>query len=319
MNEQTDNKIVVVTRSTRLEELVARFGTKGQAKFYIEHSGLDFCDYEIEHDTYHLSLKRLKASLTSLPLKTQYVDREFLPNFMFGSDDIVVVIGQDGLVVNTAKYLSGQPIVAVNPDPRRYDGVMLPFRPEETACVIGKLLKQNMPVRSITMAEAQLNDGQSLFAFNDLYIGAKSHVSARYHLNYEGRTEAQSSSGIIISTGAGSTGWLSSAMNMARGLLNTFSPPAQTDAGNRSLPDVRLSWEEKALVFVVREPFVSVSSSADIAAGFIRRDQEVVIESRMPECGVIFSDGIETDCLEFNAGTVARIRVADSCAKLVMR
>lgn len=31
--------------------------------------------------------------------------------------DIVVVIGQDGLVANTLKYLDGQPVIAINPDP----------------------------------------------------------------------------------------------------------------------------------------------------------------------------------------------------------
>ena len=35
-------------------------------------------------------------------------------------EDIVVVVGQDGLVANTLKYLQGQPVIAVNPD--RSDG-----------------------------------------------------------------------------------------------------------------------------------------------------------------------------------------------------
>src|SRR5579872_871674 len=136
MSEQTDRKIVVVKRPTRLEDLVARFGTKGQAKFYLEHSGLDFSDYEREHDNYYSALKVLNNSLSRLPLKMQYLDREFLPNFIFGHDDIVVVIGQDGLVVNTAKYLNEHAIIGVNPDPTRFDGVLLPFTPEEAGNAI---------------------------------------------------------------------------------------------------------------------------------------------------------------------------------------
>ena len=35
-------KLVIVTRKTRLQELVERFNTRSQAKFYIEHAGGDF-------------------------------------------------------------------------------------------------------------------------------------------------------------------------------------------------------------------------------------------------------------------------------------
>jgi hypothetical protein len=41
----SDRKVVLVTRRTRLEELVARYHTLAQARFYIEHLGADFSDY----------------------------------------------------------------------------------------------------------------------------------------------------------------------------------------------------------------------------------------------------------------------------------
>jgi len=55
------------------------------------------------------------------------------------------------------------------------------------------------------MARARLNDGQELLALNDLFIGRRTHVSARYALRVGDYVEDQSSSGIIVSTGAGST------------------------------------------------------------------------------------------------------------------
>ena len=55
--------------------------------------------------------------------RVQIVDRGFLPNFVFAPDDTVVTLGQDGLVANTLKYLDGQPVVGVNPDPERWDGL----------------------------------------------------------------------------------------------------------------------------------------------------------------------------------------------------
>src|SRR5215472_7421301 len=117
-------KIVVITRKTRLEELVERFNTREQAKFYIEHMGLNFADYDGEHATYGAAVGRLRRELDGLA-KLQVIERGFLPNFIFTPQDLVVTIGQDGLVVNAAKYLHGQPVVAVNPDPARYDGILL--------------------------------------------------------------------------------------------------------------------------------------------------------------------------------------------------
>ena len=60
-------------------------------------------------------------------IRIQWIERAFLPTFTFGALDVVVVLGQDGLVVNAAKYLDGQPVIALNPDPERVDGVLLPF------------------------------------------------------------------------------------------------------------------------------------------------------------------------------------------------
>src|SRR5947208_13205064 len=96
-------KLVVVTLKTRLEELVERFNTREQAKFYIEHMGLNFADYDQEHATYVAAVGRLRRELDGLA-KLQLIDRGFLPNFLFTPQDLVVTIGQDGLVVNAAKY-----------------------------------------------------------------------------------------------------------------------------------------------------------------------------------------------------------------------
>src|SRR6266571_5474633 len=221
-------KIIIVTRRTRLQELVARFNTKAQARFYIEHSGGNFSDYELEDDEYHRSYDLLSRSLDT-GLKLQVIDREFLPTFMFMPQDIVVTLGQDGLVANAAKYVKGQPIIAVNPSPRIFDGVLLPFLPGGVAGAVDRLVREKAVIRGVTMAEAKLTDGQSLLAFNDLFIGPKTHVSARYRIVWSGKSEPQSSSGVLVSTGAGSTGWLSSVFNMTRGVAGltgaSFSVP----------------------------------------------------------------------------------------------
>ena len=302
-------KIIIVTRRTRLQELVARFNTKAQARFYIEHSGGNFSDYEMEDDEYRRSFDQLSKSL-DMGLKLQVIDRDFLPTFMFMPQDIVVTLGQDGLVANAAKYVKGQPIVAVNPSPRIFDGVLLPFLPGGVAAAVNRLMHEKAVIRGVTMAEAKLTDGQSLLAFNDLFIGPKTHVSARYRIVWSGKSEPQSSSGVLVSTGAGSTGWLSSIFNMTRGVAGLSGTPFRVPT--------HMEWEDLRLVFVVREPFISRHSQAEIVAGMIAPGQELVLESLMPSGGVIFSDGTEADFLKFDSGVTAVIRASEQKAHLVM-
>jgi hypothetical protein len=307
-------KIILVTRKTRLEGLVERFNTLGQAKFYIEHSGGDFTLYEREHTAYVNALVKLRTALQRLA-KTQEIERGFLPNFLFAPEDVVVTIGIDGLVVNTAKYLNGQPVIAVNPDPSHIDGILLPFNVHTVIPVVQKVLMGQMQVRQISMAEAALNDGQSLLAFNDLFIGAKTHISARYKIKLQNQQEHQSSSGVIVSTGVGSTGWLSSLFNMANGMYEVFSQDQEHDT---VLPPMQMKWESDHLVFVVREPFVSKTSGAEIVSGLVSLTTPLVIESEMAEGGVIFSDGVEADFLPFNSGAIATINLAKKKTQLVV-
>jgi hypothetical protein len=223
---------------------------------------------------------------------------------------VVVVVGQDGLVANTAKYVGDLPIVAVNPDPQRIDGILLPFKTRQARLAVQHTLEGKARLRSVTLAEASLDDGQRMLAFNDFFVGASSHVSARYTLRVEDVAEPQSSSGVLISTGAGSTGWLSSVFNMADGL----------DAWRGIQPRERphLEWDDPRLVWAVREPFVSKHSQASLVAGMLEPGHELVVESNMPEAGVIFSDGIESDFLIFTSGAIARVFASQQRAHLVV-
>lgn len=306
-------KIILVTRKTRLEGLIERFNTAGQARFYLEHGGGDFNLYQMEHETYHAAVSALRSALQQLS-KVQEIERNLLPNFLFSESDIVVTIGIDGLVANTAKYLNGQPLVAVNPDPAHIDGVLLPFNVTSAVSAIRNVWKGTFRARRISMAETSLNDGQSLLAFNDFFVGVKSHVSARYLIEIHGNKERQSSSGLIVSTGVGSTGWLSSAFNMAGGIFSG----TQSTGHDGSVPSSKFDWEEEKLAYVVREPFISKTSSAGIVFGYITPSAPLVIRSEMPEGGVIFSDGVEADFLAFNSGAVATITLAKKKTNLVV-
>jgi len=316
-----ENAIIVI-RPTRLEQLKSKYNTEEQAKFYIKQNRVAFSkkkimdkassmskeqimaeeaiaddnvaqeidSYEQEDDVFNDTLRNVEKQVSKV-LNVKRLEQKYLSNYIFSEKDVVIVIGQDGLVANTAKYLNGLPIVGVNPDPEKIDGVLLPYNKSNFMTAVNDVINNTFVPSYITMAQATLDNGQTLLAFNDFFIGVNSHASAKYKINFNGDKETQSSSGIIVSTGAGSTGWLSSFFNMTNGFLDVFAP-------NTDIDFVPIAKDAKQLMFVVREPFVSRTSSANIVVGIIIEDEVLNIESNMAQNGVIFSDGIQSDFLE---------------------
>lgn len=329
--QRATERVTVITRPTRLAGLLQRWGTRGQAQFRFRANKMaalaragnltqaaevqkraddvDFDLLEDEDEVYHDAVSRLTRDL-DLGLPVQVIDRSFMPNYDFSMSAAVVVLGQDGLVANAAKYVGDAPIIGVNPDPNRFDGVLLPFQLQDARNALRAVLAGKGHLRQATLAETKLQDGQQLLAFNDFFVGVRSHVSARYKITVNGRTESHSSSGVLVSTGAGSTGWMSSVFNMAAGIA--------AGQNHKLVQPQRLNWDDARLLWAVREPFVSRTSQAGLVCGELKAGAVMMIESMSPENGVIFSDGIEADSLEFNAGTIATIGIAARKAHLVV-
>jgi hypothetical protein len=317
--------IALVTTETRLAGLRAKFGTEGAARFRWKagrsHYRLanaqatfdeeaDF-DRFVEEDTqYRAVLKSIRSELDGLGYPVVPVPRSYLANYFFGMTQAVVVVGPDGLVANVAKYVGDLPIIGINPLPDRIDGVLVRYQVGDARRIVHRTLENNARCQSVTMAQVHLNDGQSMLAFNDFFVGRQTHVSARYVIYVDQKSESQSSSGVIVSTGAGATGWLSSVYNMAKGVGKYLG---------RELPVTPdLKWDTQELLWVVREPFRSRVSQIDLVIGKISKTRPLRLESLMPEGGVIFSDGIESDFLAFNSGTIAQFSISPKPCKLVV-
>src|SRR3989475_4119032 len=340
MDRLTENKIILVVRATRLADLKVRFVTKMQAKFYVSRLGGDFADYEKEDTAYQTAIAEARQVLSGLG-RVQIVQRALLPNFVFGPEDIVVALGQDGLVANTLKYLNGQPLVGVNPDPKRWDGQLLPFEVRDLDKIVREVLRHGRPLKPVTLAKVTLNTGPTLHAVNDFFVGARTHISACYQIRLGKRVENQSSSGVIVSTGLGSTGWLKSlltgAVGVARAAAEVLNPSlhpsplrgervaegrvrVSADTGTilpASTLATEFAWDADYLFFTVRETFPTKKTGASLVFGRVTAQQPLIIESQMGEQGVIFSDGIEQDFLEFNSGTRAVIGIAERKGVLV--
>lgn len=291
-------------------ELIQRYQTLAQAKFYIEHLGADFSDYLLENEAYAQSLRQVVEVLQNFG-RFQLVDRNLVPNYQFNREDIVMILGQDGLVANTLKYLQGQPVIAVNPEPSRWDGLLLPFVASEVKAILVDIINNKRTYKTISIAQAILSDGQVLRAVNDFFIGPKTHTSALYEIELDGCSELQSSSGVIVSTGLGSTAWIKSIITGSMAIAK-----ANDQVENWKYRP--MAWDSKQLLFAVREPFPSRSSQVTIVYGEIGLQQPLKIRSRMAENGVIFSDGMYYDSLAFNAGIETSISLAADQGQLII-
>ncbi|MCR5213405.1 MAG: sugar kinase [Eubacterium sp.] len=303
------NKVVIVKKKTRLEDLKRRYCTIEQARFYVEHMGASFDDYIEEDQNYQRALKVVRENANRMA-RVLEIDRDYIPNMIFGQDDIVIALGQDGLVANVMKYLDGQPLIGINPDAARWDGILLPFEAGDMESVLPKVIAKNFNQKMVSMGKAESKDGQVLYAVNDFFIGINNHTSARYNITFGGITENQSSSGVIVSTGLGMTGWHRSIMAEFRGMAKAFN------LGN--VTESNYEWDGDQLIFQVREPYPSRFTQADLVYGLVNKGQEIIFTSNMSENGIVFSDGILDDTIEFNAGMVLRVGLADRIGRLVI-
>lgn len=295
-------RLVLLTRQTPLEQLLERFGTRAQVEFYLRSRGQSLAEADAIHARREQALATVRAAI---PVERRQVrlDRRDLDRFLFAPDDIVVVVGQDGLVANVAKYLRGQLVIGINPDPARYDGVLVPHPAEAITALLQAAqtgLETHYLRQSRCLALAEREDGQQLRALNEVYIGHRSHQSARYRLRIDDRVERQSSSGVIVATGTGATGWSRSICEQRR---LDLSPPA-VDA--------------PALAWFVREPFPSVSTGTSLDVGLLDAHLRLELHSEMDDGGVAFADGIESDFLEFLSGQSVRIGLAPERLQLLV-
>lgn len=293
----TAPRAVFVTRETDYELLLARHATRQQGRFFLETRGQKLEEVQARHEHFTEVLRQVRAAVPDEWRQT-LVQRADFDRFLFAPEDVIVAVGQDGLVANVAKYLDGQPVLGVNPAPEIYDGVLARLTPDRVARLLPASLRGDADIQRRTMVEAKLDSGESILALNEVFIGHRSHQSARYRIAIGTEQENHSSSGIIIASGTGATGWARSIME-STGIRLPIDP------------------EEQAVAYFVREPFPSVATGTTLRAGKLL-GEGLTITSRMNEGGTIFADGMEQDCIAFDWGRQLGVAPASRCLNLVI-
>ncbi|MFI7358187.1 hypothetical protein ACIBTP_30225 [Streptomyces avidinii] len=293
-------RAVLVHRRTEYEELLARHGTHGQAAFFLSSRGRSIDDVVRRHDRTRQALREVTAAVP-LTWRSSRVERADLDRFLFAPEDVVVVVGQDGLVANTAKYLRGQPVVGIDADPGRNPGVLVRHRCADTAALLRAATAAGSRAEELTMVEAVADDTQRLLALNEIYLGSPGHQTARYQLGPDGEDgpgEAQASSGVLVGTGTGATGWLRS-LWLERGSRAGLPAPC-----------------DRRLVWFVREAWPSPTTGTTRVAGELGGGQRLQLTVESDRI-VVFGDGMESDALELTWGQSVRLGIAGTSLHLV--
>jgi NAD kinase len=292
-------RIVVVSRPTEYAALLAAHGTHEQARFFLGTRGQSIDEVSTRHA---LQAEALACVSRAIPRASRraHVARADLARFVFEPEDLIVAVGQDGLVANVAKYLDGQPVIGLNPNREVNDGILVRHGPEAASDLLATTAAGRARIEVRTMVAARLDDGQQLTALNEIFVGHRSHQSARYRIALAEQQERHSSSGVIISTGTGATGWTRSI--------------CRERAAQVALPGP----VERKLAFFVREAFPSVATSVSLTEGVLDAATQLAIVSEMGDGGVIFGDGLEEDRIGLAWGRRVTLGVATRALRLVV-
>jgi NAD kinase len=292
-------RVVVVTRPSEYQLLLAQHGTREQARFFLGTRGQAIEPIQAAHEAFIAARHEVLGAIPT-SWRQAAIERSDLHRFLFEPGDLVVVIGQDGLVANVAKYLRGQTVIGIDPAPGQNAGVLVRHRAKQAAKLLQAGARGRLRVEARTMVRVDLDDGQSLVALNELFVGHPRHQSARYSLACSAGRERHSSSGVVITTGTGATGWARSIVRER--FYETFDLPGP---------------EDPQLAFFVREAWPSPTTGTRLTQGRIEPGQALELVSELDE-GVVFGDGIEADRLEFRWGVRATVRVADRRLRLAV-
>ncbi len=254
----------------------------------------DLQEVRAGHDTHYASLDHVRKVLMDHGI-------EFCRSYMpyseyadFRGKDLVICVGGDGTVLNSAQYMTDStPMLTVRSD-KRSVGTLCEIDAKNFEEALDRILADKFTTEQWTRAEGRLKD-KHLLALNEIYVGIRHSPSmARYELTFGGMTESQMSSGIVISTGTGSTAWY----------------------GNIPGSDGSFPRTAKELRFIVREH--SLAGKYKLTKGTLSDGEALFINSKMNVDGCISFDGdYAKRMFDFGKGERVEVRIAETPVSVV--
>ncbi|MCU0860393.1 MAG: NAD(+)/NADH kinase [Thermoplasmata archaeon] len=247
----------------------------------------ELAEIRTRHDAHYESLDRIRRILTERGI---HFSRSYMPYSEyedFRGKDLIISVGGDGTVLNSSQYVMDRtPMLTVRSD-RKSAGVLCMVDAQDFERAIDRIIEDEFEVQDWTRVEGRFGS-RRLFALNEVFVGARHSPSmARYEIAHDGRTESQMSSGVVITTGTGSTGWY-----------------ANIPGSGGSFPRTA-----KELRFIVREH--NLAGDYRLTEGTIEQGGSLTVRSKMNVDGCISFDGdYGKRMFEFKRGSLLRVKAA---------
>lgn len=219
------------------------------------------------HDAHRVTLLEVERALKAAGFSFRRVYRARLrPPMTEGR--LVVSVGGDGTLLDTSHKVTSSPVLGVNSDTARSVGFLCAAHRGTFAALLEEVLTGAWVPTPVRRLEALIDDAPLPFpVLNDLLVAHKNPAAtSRYLIEHAGIIEDHKSSGVWVSTAAGST----AAMASAGGEVVALDDPRSQ--------------------LRVREPFVADGPCIRLGTLWLLPDEKVVVTSKMRE-GRVYLDG----------------------------
>jgi NAD+ kinase len=182
--------------------------------------------------------------------------------------DLVVVVGGDGTVLEASHALQDSPALGMNSDPETSVGYLCAGDAAEMAPFVRDYLEGRLLARPLQRLQASINlTAVGPPVLNDaLFSHTCPAATSRYIIAHGDAQTHQKSSGIWVSTAAGST------------------------AAIRSAGGDVMDWSDPRLQFRVREPYARPGAPPPLTSGWLDPGEHLHIISRMQQAA-LYLDG----------------------------
>lgn len=206
--------------------------------------------------------------------------------------DLVISIGGDGTALSASHYLRDKPLLAVNSSPKTSVGALTTLSTTQLPKKLKEIKSNSLKTENLERIEVSINNEiLDHLALNDVFIAnEKAYLISKYKIKLRNTEEAQLSSGLIFSTGTGSTAWFKSAGGIQ------FSP------------------QSKFIKMIVREPYQNNLTKFTLHKADIQENEHIEIVPSVPS--VLAIDSIREYKLFPN--DIVRIKISQNPLKRVI-
>jgi hypothetical protein len=292
-------QILVIGKSTKLDWDMKELGITsiGEMGRYYAAQGVD---PQVVLDA-HFSHLRSLVQFSEVFESDQFIQLDVTPPEKLAESidkaKLVVSLGGDDHFKSVASLVTDQIIVGVNSDPQRSVGALLQFFAEDFRKSLPGILNGNFLIEEWAQLEVKINESDARRAVSEIFIAERNaKYGSRSTITYRGQEFTSKGSGLLIATGAGSTGWFRSASRYCfpEGYVWPRTSPAA--------------------VILEREPYGDIAENRFLCRELLA-DEELTIRSLHNHSAVVSTDSIFD--FEFPRGATARVKLADQRLKVL--